>query len=211
MITTEWRVARPDAGCLRLENGRLGGHFHIWICTLRGMLKRLVPLLLLTACSAAPTQQPSGAGTPRAEGTTAILLQAHNRERAAVRVAPLSWDSGLARGAFDHARRLAGTGQLRHSPNFARPGQGENLWMGTRGGFPVDQMVRSWASEKVHFRPGIFPRVSRTGGWTSVGHYTQMIWPQTARVGCAIASGQRVDVLVCRYAPAGNVVGGRVP
>lgn len=83
--------------------------------------------------------------------------------------------------------------------------------MGTRGAFTAQQMVASWASEKARFRPGIFPAVSRTGNWADVGHYTQMIWPTTTHIGCAVASGARHDVLVCRYAPAGNIDGRRVP
>jgi hypothetical protein len=61
------------------------------------------------------------------------------------------------------------------------------------------------------FVPGLFPRVSRTGNWSAVGHYSQMIWPTTTRVGCALASSQLADYLVCRYAPAGNIDGRRVP
>lgn len=53
--------------------------------------------------------------------------------------------------------------------------------------------------------------MSRSGPWSTVGHYTQMIWPTTTHVGCAIANGVRFDVLVCRYAPAGNIDGRRVP
>jgi hypothetical protein len=72
-------------------------------------------------------------------------------------------------------------------------------------------MIASWSAERSRFRPGIFPAVSRTGNWADIGHYSQMIWPATTRVGCAIASSARVDVLVCRYAPAGNIDGRRVP
>jgi hypothetical protein len=83
--------------------------------------------------------------------------------------------------------------------------------MGTRGAFPAEQMVASWSGERRQFRRGTFPSVSRTGNWADVGHYSQMIWPTTTRVGCAIASSARLDVLVCRYAPAGNIDGRRVP
>jgi hypothetical protein len=140
-----------------------------------------------------------------------ILLEIHNRERAAVRARPLNWNPALAAAAEDYARELASIGQLRHSSRGSRPGQGENLWMGTRGAFSVQQMVGTWASEKASFRPGIFPAVSRTGNWSAVGHYTQMVWSTTTHVGCAISSSARLDVLVCRYAPAGNVDGRRVP
>jgi hypothetical protein len=49
--------------------------------------------------------------------------------------------------------------------------------------------------------------VSRTGDWSQVAHYTQIVWPATQRVGCATASNRSNDYLVCRYLPAGNVVG----
>lgn len=180
------------------ENGRVSGHFRIWW---------LVPLWLPGACAPTPSRSPAAEGA----NASAILLQAHNRERAAVRVRPLAWDPGLAAGAAGYARQLALNGRLRHSLRAVRAGQGENLWMGTRGGYPVQRMVGSWSAEKAYFRPGVFPAVSRTGDWTAVGHYTQMIWPTTTRVGCAIASSARFDVLVCRYAPAGNIDGRRVP
>jgi hypothetical protein len=79
--------------------------------------------------------------------------------------------------------------------------------MGTRGAFSVETMVNQWASERRMFRPGIFPSVSSTGNWEQVGHYTQIVWPTTTRVGCALASTARTDYLVCRYSPAGNVNG----
>jgi hypothetical protein len=43
--------------------------------------------------------------------------------------------------------------------------------------------------------------------WHVVGHYTQMIWRGTTRIGCALASSRRWDVLVCRYGPPGNFIG----
>jgi hypothetical protein len=68
-------------------------------------------------------------------------------------------------------------------------------------------MAGSWAEERRLFRPGIFPSVSSSGQWSDVGHYSQMIWHGTTAVGCAVERGGRWDFLVCRYAPAGNVVG----
>jgi len=126
-------------------------------------------------------------------------------------VPPLNWDASLAAGAANYAQYLAVSGRFQHSDRRARRGIGENLWMGTRGAYSPERMVGNWASEKRWFRPGVFPRVSRTGRWSDVGHYTQIIWPTTSRVGCGIASGRGRDVLVCRYAYAGNIDGRRVP
>jgi hypothetical protein len=83
--------------------------------------------------------------------------------------------------------------------------------MGTRGAFGIDQMIGAWAGESRWFRRGRFPAVSVTGNWSQIGHYSQMIWPGSDRVGCAVRSSARSDYLVCRYSPAGNVIGVTVP
>jgi hypothetical protein len=141
----------------------------------------------------------------------ARMLSAHNAVRAQAGVRPLAWDSALGQAAAAYAVQLALTNSFHHSDRRARPGVGENLWMGTRGAFSYDAMVGRWASERSDFVPGVFPSVSRSGNWENVGHYTQMVWPTTTRVGCAVASNRRTDFLVCRYATAGNVDGRRVP
>lgn len=139
------------------------------------------------------------------------ILAAHNRERAAVGVPPLVWDNALGTAAAAYAQQMAFTGIFEHSDRTQRRGIGENLWYGTHGAYSVETMVGAWASEKRYFAPGIFPAVSRTGNWIDVAHYTQMIWPTTQRIGCALASTARMDYLVCRYAPAGNIDGRPVP
>jgi hypothetical protein len=83
--------------------------------------------------------------------------------------------------------------------------------MGTRGYFPLEEMVSDWAAEKSMFKPGTFPQVSSTGRWEDVGHYTQIVWSDTARVGCALRSSAEYDYLVCRYASPGNVIGEVMP
>lgn len=137
----------------------------------------------------------------------ARMLAAHNAERRRIGVAPLVWDSALGTAAAVYAVRMASTGRFEHSDRAARRGVGENLWYGTHGAFSMEAMVSAWASEKRMFVPGLFPNVSRTGNWADVAHYTQIIWPATQRIGCALASTIRADYLVCRYAPAGNVDG----
>lgn len=141
---------------------------------------------------------------------SARLLAAHNRERSRMAVAPLRWDPALAASAAAYGPALARLGRLQHSPRAARPGQSENLWMGTRGAFSPEQMVGNWLSERRYFRGGTFPWVSTTGNWMDVAHYTQMIWAGTTAVGCAVHSTQRFDYLVCRYSPRGNIDGRRV-
>lgn len=148
-----------------------------------------------------------GAAQSFAAQFPARVLAAHNAVRVQAGVAPLVWDNALGSAAAAYAQQMAMTGRFQHSDRMRRKGTGENLWMGSRGAFNFETMVGGWASERRWFRPGLFPNVSRTGNWADVGHYTQMIWPTTMRVGCALASTPRIDYLVCRYAGAGNIDG----
>ena len=179
-------------------------------------LPAVIAAVLLASCgipasSYASSPVPAGHAPFTPAGTFASrILAAQNAERAAVRLPPLAWDKGLAGGAAAYARQLAVTGTFRHSDRRARAGTGENLWMGTAGGFGPEQMVGNWASEKRWFVRGTFPNVSRTGRWSDVAHYTQIVWPTTTHVGCGLARGGGRDVLVCRYGPAGNIDGRRV-
>jgi hypothetical protein len=51
---------------------------------------------------------------------------------------------------------------------------------GDRRTLRAEAMVGHWVEEKAHFTRGTFPRVSRTGAWTDVGHYTQIVWRDTS-------------------------------
>ena len=144
---------------------------------------------------------------PGATGEVALrLLAAHNRERAMVGHAPLAWDPDLAASAASYGPALASLRRLIHSPRETRPGQRENLAMAWHGTLAPEQLVDMWSREKRALQPGIFPAVSNTGRWEDVAHYTQMVWPTTTRVGCAIYSADW-DYLICRYSPPGNIDG----
>ena len=135
------------------------------------------------------------------------LLAAHNAERTRFHAPPLWWSAKLAHDAQGWAEQLAARGKMEHSTNEQRGGEGENLWMGSAGRYQAEDMVGAFVAERAAFRPGKFPQVSRTGNWADVGHYTQLVWPGTQELGCAVAKGARDDFLVCRYWPAGNMVG----
>ena len=137
------------------------------------------------------------------------LLATHNAERKRLGIAGLAWNPQLAAQAANWAQNLASKGIFEHSKN--RGNVGENLWMGTSGYYQPEAMIGAFVGERQYFRAGKFPDVSTTGNWSDVGHYTQLIWPGTKDVGCAKATGRGNDVLVCRYAPAGNVMGQQVP
>jgi hypothetical protein len=141
----------------------------------------------------------------------ARILAAHNAVRAEAGVPALAWDPALGAAAANYAMELALTNTFHHSDRRQRPNTGENLWMGTHGYYSFEAMVGGWSAERRFFMPGVFPTVSRSGNWEDVGHYTQMVWPTTTRVGCAVASNAAEDFLVCRYSPAGNIDGRPLP
>jgi hypothetical protein len=170
-------------------------------------LRFSIALALLGAAAASTAAGAQPVPASFAAQFPARVLAAHNAERARAGVPPLVWDNVLGAAAAEYARQMAFTGRFAHSDRSQRRGTGENLWMGTHGAFSVEAMIGGWASEKGWFRAGNFPNVSSTGNWEDVGHYTQMIWPTTTSVGCALASTPRVDYLVCRYAGAGNIDG----
>ena len=168
------------------------------------MMKRY--FLVALAVLATPALGQSARHAPT---ITERLLETHNRERSAMHVPPLVWSDQLAVEASTWARDLARRGAFEHSMHTS--GAGENLWMGTAGAYAPEEMIGSFIEEKADFHAGRFPQVSRTGNWVDIGHYSQLIWRDTREVGCALATGHGNDVLVCRYWPAGNVMGQRVP
>jgi hypothetical protein len=151
------------------------------------------------------------APSSRQPDLAARILAAHNAERRKFGLPALEWDDRLAQEAQQWAAGLAHSGQLQHSSAEKRRGAGENLFIGTAGAYRVEAMIDFFLEERRDFKPGTFPQVARNGDWTSVGHYTQIIWRDTRRVGCGLAKANGNEAMVCRYVPAGNIYGGRVP
>ena len=166
---------------------------------------RFVGVVFLMALFAAAHSE-----TPSASNFATRILAAHNAERSALKIPSLTWSDTLAAQAALWANELAKTGKFQHSAKTERSGEGENLFVGTAGGYSPEEMVGAWAAEKQFFQNGNFPDVLRAGQTQIPGHYTQIIWRTTTAVGCAVATGNGRDVLVCRYSPAGNVIGERV-
>ena len=133
------------------------------------------------------------------------VLRLHNQARREFGAAPVKWSDELAAGALAHAQQMAATGIYGHDRTPGRRKKsGENLWRGQRGLFSYDVMVQVMVDEVRLFRPGAFPDNSRNGNWNDVAHYTQIVWPTTTHVGCALASSATTDYFVCRYSPTGN-------
>ncbi|XP_074166775.1 serotriflin-like [Sminthopsis crassicaudata] len=80
---------------------------------------------------------------------------------------------------------------------------GENLYMSTAPSTWSDA-IQSWHDEVLHFK---FGKGSTSG--EAVGHYTQLMWYKSFKIGCAVAKCPNSFYkyfYVCHYCPGGNVV-----
>ncbi len=165
---------------------------------------------VLPTSSADAQDAPAAPETAQLTEKEAQWLKSHNDERAVFGSMPLKWNSQLEADAKAWADNLARRDVMQHASHDVRKGAGENIWVGTRGRYTPHQMIDAFIREKSDFKPGVFPDVTKSGNWQSVGHYTQLVWPETREVGCAIAENRMDEFLVCRYLPAGNFRGVKI-
>lgn len=145
------------------------------------------------------------AASPLSPEDAGKMLVLHNRVRADVGVGPLRWSEDLAHYAQQWADHLAATRcGLQHRPRSGkwRGDFGENLFMGTIGYYGIADAVKEWAAEKK-----LYPGGPYQASWRGVGHYTQIVWRDTRRVGCATSACKGNLVVVCNYDPPGNYIG----
>ncbi|XP_068677293.1 Golgi-associated plant pathogenesis-related protein 1-like isoform X2 [Montipora capricornis] len=140
-------------------------------------------------------------------------LGAHNAKRILHGAGPLSWNETLAKKARDWAIHLANEDKMEHAPWSVRKA-GENLYYeATSSGnhSTCKDALEAWYSE-VSIYPFEHPPNSLsdvTGG--QIGHFTQVVWKSTKKLGVGIASIKRgfwtKTYVVARYTPPGNYYG----
>jgi pathogenesis-related protein 1 len=129
------------------------------------------------------------------------MLAHHNTVRADVGVRQLRWNDGLAAYAQQWADHLADSGcRMKHrKPNA----YGENLFQRTAGHYTAVDAAKAWASEKkLHSGDAITGKNFR-----AIGHYTQMVWRNTTRLGCGETLCNGTLLVACNYDPPGNYLG----
>lgn len=119
-------------------------------------------------------------------------LSSHNRYRRLHQSRDLQWSDTLA----DSARAYADTCPRGHSSSD----YGENIAWATYVQLP-EKVVARWYGEEPDYD---YERPRFSSG---IGHFTQIVWRATTKVGCACRSdcpGRYRDVCVCQYNPPGN-------
>ncbi|XP_040837384.1 glioma pathogenesis-related protein 1 [Ochotona curzoniae] len=140
----------------------------------------------------------------------------HNKLRSKVKPAAsdmlyMTWDPALAKVAktwarncrFEHNFQLKVPYKLH--PNFTS--LGENIWTGSLSLFSVSSAVTAWYDEVQYYD------FSTRSCSHMCGHYTQVVWADTYKVGCAVQFCPKVAKyealsngahFICNYGPPGN-------
>ncbi|MFP2927821.1 CAP domain-containing protein [Pyxidicoccus sp. 3LG] len=178
----------------------------------------VVPALLM-GCGSDETPDDNDDDTPEDPGAQSEfareMLETHNAVRAGVTPAaspalePLTWDAAAEAKAKAYAAKC----QFVH--NAERGNYGENLAAATPDYLDTPDVVKDWAKEASNYD---YASNSCAEGKVC-GHYTQVVWRATKRVGCATQVctqnspfGARFptwQLWVCNYGPPGNYVGQR--
>uniref|UniRef100_A0A3B5K6P7 Cysteine-rich venom protein ophanin-like n=1 Tax=Takifugu rubripes TaxID=31033 RepID=A0A3B5K6P7_TAKRU len=137
----------------------------------------------------------------------AEIVDMHNSLRRAVQPAAsdmlkMSYDGAVAASAQAWVSKCL----LKHGPPTSRVingyEMGENLFYSSSP-FSWTTVISSWHSEAANF---LYPNVSVNGA--STGHYTQIVWNSSYKVGCGVAvCPNNIYFYGCHYYRAGNYKG----
>ncbi|KAG8059193.1 hypothetical protein GUJ93_ZPchr0002g25202 [Zizania palustris] len=162
----------------------------------------VVVLLLLGIALLFPGNAVVVGAHPRGGDLRMQFLARQNAARSAVGLPPLMWDERVAGYARRYAESRRGDCALVHSSGP----YGENLFWGSGTGWSPAQAVGAWLAEQPQYN---YWSNRCYGGMC--GHYTQIMWRASRRVGCAMVTcyNGRGTFITCNYDPPGNYVGMR--
>lgn len=129
------------------------------------------------------------------------ILKEHNNERQLLKIPDLIWSNELAEYASEWALQLAEEDNGIHHRDF--DAYGENISWFSAAPDDYSEGVSLWNDEKKYYK---YKAIGND--WAKTGHYTQVIWKNTQRVGCGCALGASGALFfVCNYDPPGNYQG----
>jgi len=133
------------------------------------------------------------------------ILDLHKKDR----IAPggndemaMTWDDDLAK----LAQGLSDSCHWGHAnmklPDGTKTGQNIAYW--SDPATPIGKLVQLWMDEKKDYNI----QSGACAGGKVCGHYTQMVWSESTKVGCGATKCPGMGIyLVCDYTPAGNFLG----
>lgn len=161
---------------------------------------------------------PANHTNPLGQELIDAFVKAHNDARASNLVPlpspplpPVEWDAALADSVYNYLSKCeSGDGSLvDHNDNrtkdYAALGGsdyvGENIYASSASSIDPVDAVDSWMSEAPAYL---------AGNVSMAGHYTQVVWRDSVRIGCAIVNCPSLrfhNTVLCDYAPGGNING----
>ncbi len=161
-------------------------------------------LALFFSFAAAAQKVPAITGSNVSQVQAEEALRLHNKARADVGVPALEWSADLAAYAQAWANHLASSGcKMQHRPSSGKWAQlyGENIFWGSGKSYTALNASQSWYEEIKYYKP-------KKDNRSKTGHYTQMVWRSTTRVGIGTATcSNGSTIIVANYSPAGNYAG----
>jgi pathogenesis-related protein 1 len=156
---------------------------------------------------------------PLSQALIDAFVTAHNQARAGTlnpppspALPPVSWDAVLADSAFNYLSKCQSADKTLVDHNANREADyralggkdyvGENIYATTAKTAVPGDAVTSWMSEAADY-----DYATNSG---NAGHYTQVVWRTSVRIGCAIVNCPQVkfnNTILCDYAPGGNYNG----
>ncbi|EYC34008.1 hypothetical protein Y032_0001g198 [Ancylostoma ceylanicum] len=168
---------------------------------------------------------PANSGMP--DAARKMFLDMHNKFRSSVarglevdglggkapkaaKMLKMVYDCTVEASAIRYSKKCL----FKHSAKTERKGLNENLYKS--GGIKFDkvkaaaQASQLWWDELKEFGVGqaniLTPQL-----WTRpkkpIGHYTQMAWEKSYKLGCAVEHCPSFTLGVCHYGPGGNIIG----
>lgn len=172
-------------------------------------MKKLVFFIVFAVFSTQLLSQtvPTNIGSKATKEEAQAALDFHNKVRKDVGVEPLEWSAELATYAQAWADHLAADNcDMKHRPRSGEWIQkyGENIFWGSGNGYTALDASESWYSEIKDYKYGTLT----SDNWYGTGHYTQMIWRNSKKIGIGVArcAGGGV-IIVANYDPVGNYMG----
>ncbi|XP_071550651.1 uncharacterized protein [Panulirus ornatus] len=123
----------------------------------------------------------------------------------------MEWDDELARVAQGHADQCLFKHDCPDCRRVSRFGVGQNLFISFQSNFDTsvqwERAIQAWYNEVADFNPkDIHPFKFSSG----TGHYTQMLWWSTYKIGCGFIMFKEgrwwKKLYTCNYGPAGNII-----
>jgi hypothetical protein len=136
-------------------------------------------------------------------------LHQHNAYRQLIGMPPVRINVRLVQYAQNYANKLA-NGYAKMGVHSNGP-YGENMsWSGDpRWTVTVGAAIKQWFEEFKYYNGEPIPNPP-TALFEQYGHFTQIAWPATTDIGCAVAHGKFGTHIVCEYLPKGNMHGSSV-